>query len=128
MYSPNLRVLVVDDAKTQRKLIVMTLKKMGFTDILEAGDGAEAWTVLAEARPIVCLVLSDWNMPNSNGLDLLKRMRASEQHAKTPFIMLTAEAEQSQVVEAMKSGVNGYIVKPINPEQLSARLNDFWKD
>jgi len=127
MFAPDTRILVVDDALTVRKLIVMTIKKMGFTDILEAGDGALAWSAMKDAEPRVSLVLSDWNMPNCTGLDLLKRVRADATYETVPFIMLTAEAEKSQIIEAMKAGVSGYVVKPINPQILTDKLEEIYK-
>jgi two-component system, chemotaxis family, chemotaxis protein CheY len=122
MFDPKTRVLVVDDMLTMRKIVVKVCKDIGFTDLLEAADGAKAWDALAAAAPPVGLVISDWNMPNMSGLDFLKKVRADARFAKLPFILVTAEAEQHQVVEAIKAGVNNYVVKPFTPDQLKDKI------
>jgi two-component system chemotaxis response regulator CheY len=127
MLSPNDRILVVDDANTVRKLITMTLKKMGYTDLIEAGDGEKAWSALADSAVPVKLILSDLNMPLCSGLEFLKRVRAASLYTDIPFIMITAEAQEKEMTDALTAGANGYILKPINPEILRARLEEIWK-
>ena len=122
MFSPGTRVLVVDDMMTMRKLVSKTCKELGFTDITEAADGSLAWEVIANANPPIGLVISDWNMPNTSGLDLLKRVRADSRFGKLPFVMVTAEAEQHQIVEAVKSGVSNYVIKPFSADVLKEKL------
>jgi two-component system chemotaxis response regulator CheY len=116
MFDPKTRIL------TMRKIVVKVCKDIGFSDLLEAPDGAKAWEVLDAASPPVGLVISDWNMPNVSGLDFLRKVRADARFAKLPFIMVTAEAEQHQVVEAIKAGVSNYVVKPFTPDQLKDKI------
>lgn len=122
MFAPNTRVLIVDDMMTMRKLVTKIMKEMGFTDITEAADGGKAWDAVNAAAAPIGLVISDWNMPNVTGLDFLKKVRGDERFAKIPFLLLTAEAEKHQVVEAVKSGVDGYVVKPFAAEALKEAL------
>lgn len=127
MFDPKTRVLVVDDMSTMRKLVGKILKELGFTDITEAGDGKEAWEAISKAESPFGLVVSDWNMPNCTGIDLLKRVRSDQRVKKTPFVLVTAEAEQHQVAEAVKAGVDQYVVKPFNKDQLKAKLEMVYK-
>ena len=122
MFSPSTKILVVDDMMTMRKLVSKTCKELGFTDIVEAADGALAWEAIQNANPPIGLVISDWNMPNCTGLDLLKRVRGDQRFGKLPFVMVTAEAEQHQIVEAVKSGVSNYVIKPFTGDALKEKL------
>jgi two-component system chemotaxis response regulator CheY len=122
MFDPKTRVLVVDDMMTMRKLVSKILKELQFTDITEAADGIKAWEAITNAESPFGLIVSDWNMPNCTGLDLLKRVRGDQRFKKTPFVLVTAEAEKSQVAEALKAGVDQYVVKPFNHESLKAKL------
>jgi two-component system chemotaxis response regulator CheY len=107
---------------TMRKLVSKSCKEIGFTDITEAADGAKAWEAMSAANPPIGLVISDWNMPNTSGVDLLKRVRADGKYGKTPFILVTAEAEQHQIVEAVKAGVSNYVIKPFTTEGLKEKI------
>lgn len=127
MFSLQSRILVVDDMMTMRKLVVKSLKDIGFSDFLEAADGAMAWETLRGSEIPVTLIISDWNMPNSTGIDLLKRVRAESRFKTTPFILLTAEAESHQVAEALQAGVNGYVVKPFTKERLQEQIESVYK-
>lgn len=122
MFSPDTHVLVVDDMMTMRKLVTKSCKELGFTKITDAADGALAWAAIQEANPPIGLIISDWNMPNTSGLDLLKRVRADGRFGKIPFIMVTAEAEQHQIMEAVKSGVSNYVIKPFTADILKEKL------
>lgn len=122
MFDPKTRVLVVDDMLTMRKIVSKVLKELGFTDITEAADGALAWEAVTTASQPIGLIISDWNMPNATGLDLLKRVRADQRFKKTPFILVTAEAEQHQIMDAVKAGVDQYVVKPFDKEGLESKL------
>lgn len=124
MFDKSTRVLVIDDMSTMRKIIIKVLKELGFTDIAEAADGALGWEAISNAKPPFGLVISDWNMPNCSGLDLLKRVRGDNRFAKLPFLLVTAEAEKHQIVQAITAGVNGYIVKPFTPDTLRERLTE----
>jgi two-component system chemotaxis response regulator CheY len=127
MFAPNTRILVLDDMSTMRKIVIKTLKEIGFTDIQEGVDGNVGWTVLESSNPPVQLVISDWNMPNSSGLDLLRKVRTDARFAKLPFVLLTAEAEAHQVKEAIMAGVTEYIIKPFVPDVLKAKLEQAYK-
>jgi two-component system chemotaxis response regulator CheY len=122
MFSPNTKVLVVDDMMTMRKLVSKVCKEVGFTNLVEAADGIQAWEAIQNSSPPIGLVISDWNMPNCSGLDLVKRIRADSRFNNLPFLMVTAEAEQHQVLEAIKSGVDNYVVKPFGKDQLVEKL------
>lgn len=124
MFDLKARVLIVDDMLTMRKLVQKALRDIGFTDFTEAADGAKAWEAFSSASPPIDFVVSDWNMPNCTGLDFLKRVRADGRFNKTPFFLVTAESEMSQVVDALKAGVSGYIVKPFDANTLKAKLEE----
>lgn len=127
MFDLNTRVLIADDMSTMRKIITKVLKEIGFTQIIEATDGALGWQTLSSANPPIGIVISDWNMPNCTGIDFLKRVRSDSRFTKLPFILLTAEAEQKQIMEAIKLGVSGYIVKPFTPDALKSQLDTVHK-
>ncbi|MBW1929104.1 MAG: chemotaxis response regulator CheY [Deltaproteobacteria bacterium] len=116
----SIKVLVVDDFATMRRIIKGVLKQLGFKDIIEADDGTTALNELKKEK--VGLIVSDWNMPKMTGLELLKRVRADEELKTIPFIMVTAEGQKENVIEAVKAGVSNYIVKPFTPETLSEKL------
>ncbi|MBX3020881.1 MAG: response regulator [Bdellovibrionales bacterium] len=127
MFPANTRILVVDDMMTMRKLVIKALKEMGFSDFIEAGDGAKGWEALSGSTVPVGIVVSDWNMPGSTGIDLLKRVRAESRFKGMPFFLLTAEAEAQQVAEAIKAGVSGYVVKPFTVESLKIQFEATYK-
>lgn len=122
MFDLKTRVLIVDDMSTMRKIVMKVCKELGFTDLQEAADGAQAFEVITNSNPPIGLIISDWNMPNCTGLDLLKRVRGDSRFKKLPFILVTAEAEQHQILEAVKAGVDQYVVKPFNQETLKVKL------
>ncbi len=113
-----MRVLVVDDSGVMRKIVIRGLDSCGVTTILEAADGKEAWD-LFQAHTFD-MVLTDWNMPNMNGLELVQAIRA-EGH-KVPIMMITTETEKSQVLAAIQAGVNDYLVKPFDQETLQVKI------
>jgi two-component system chemotaxis response regulator CheY len=118
---PNMKILVVDDFATMRRIIKNILTQLGFKNIIEADDGTTALDVLKSEK--IGLIVSDWNMPKMTGLDLLKAVRADTSLANTPFIMVTAEAQQDNIILAVKAKVSQYIVKPFTAETLSEKLN-----
>jgi two-component system chemotaxis response regulator CheY len=122
MFDLNTRILVVDDMMTMRKLVSKCLKEIGFTNISEAADGSIAWQDIMTTDNPYGLIVSDWNMPNCSGLDLLKRVRVSEKHKHLPFVLVTAESEQHQILEALKAGVSNYVIKPFTPVGLKEKL------
>jgi len=115
-----MKILVVDDSSTMRRIIKNTLHRLGFSDILEAADGLEACEQYAENEDID-LIITDWNMPNMNGLEFVKKVRAEDQD--TPIIMVTTEGGKKEVITALKAGVNNYIVKPFTPQVLKEKLS-----
>jgi two-component system chemotaxis response regulator CheY len=127
MFDLKTKILVVDDMLTMRKLVMKVCKEIGFTDLTEAADGALAWEAVSTANPPFGLVISDWNMPNMSGLDFLKKVRADARFKALPFVLVTAEAEQDQIVEAIKSGVSNYVVKPFTADILKAKLETVHK-
>ncbi len=120
MADRSVKILVVDDFATMRKVVRNLLKQGGYDDIVEAEDGVMALKTLKSQK--IDVVVSDWNMPNMTGLELLKAVRADAELAKTPFLMVTAEALQDNVVAAVKAGVNNYIVKPFTAEVLNEKI------
>jgi two-component system chemotaxis response regulator CheY len=120
MNEKNIKVLIVDDFATMRKVIRNLLKQVGYEDIVEAEDGVMALKALKAQK--IDMIVSDWNMPNMSGLELLKAVRSDPDLAETPFLMVTAEALQDNVVAAVKAGVNNYIVKPFTAEVLNEKI------
>lgn len=122
MFLPNTKILIVDDMMTMRKLVTKVCKELGFSDFTEATDGAVAWQLISSSPQPFGLVISDWNMPQCTGLDLLKRTRSDSRFSQLPFVMVTAEAEQHQIMEAVQSGVSGYVIKPFTADMLKEKL------
>ena len=122
-----MKILIVDDSSTMRRIIGNVVMQLGFTrdNFEEAEDGVKAWKLLSEVHYDV--ILTDWNMPNMNGLELVKKVRSEGTHQKTPIIMITTEGGKSEVITALKAGVNNYIVKPFNAEVLKEKLDGVLK-
>jgi len=116
-----MQVLIVDDYKTMLRIIRNLLKQIGFENVDDAADGAEALEKLRNKD--YGLVISDWNMEPMTGFELLKEVRADDKMRKTPFIMVTAESKTDNVVAAKQAGVDNYIVKPFNAETLKSKLS-----
>jgi two-component system chemotaxis response regulator CheY len=114
-----MRVLVVDDSSTMRRIIANTLKRLGHEEILEAGDGTEGLQQLANKPE---LILTDWNMPKMDGREFVKTLREKPENAKIPVLMVTTHAEKADVVLALQAGVNDYVVKPFTPETLKEKI------
>ncbi len=114
------KILVADDSSTMRRILKMTLARCGFNDVTEAADGQEA-IQLCENAQFDC-VLTDWNMPNMDGLELIKRLRSLPSYGKVPIMMVTTEGAKDDVIEALTCGANAYIVKPFTPETLKAKM------
>ncbi len=120
-YDKGMRVLVVDDFSTMRKIIKNILRQLGFTNIVEADDGSTAWETLNKDN--IEFIVSDWNMPIMTGIELLRKVRGSEEYADLPFLMVTAEAQQENIIEAVQAKVSNYIVKPFTPETLGQKID-----
>jgi two-component system chemotaxis response regulator CheY len=113
------KVLFVDDSPTMRRIMVNSLKKIGFTDLVEAENGEDA---LEKIDGDVGLILADWNMPEMNGKEMVEELKANDQYKDIPIIMVTTRGTKDDVVTAVKIGVNGYIVKPFTPETLKSKI------
>ncbi|RLB90942.1 MAG: response regulator [Deltaproteobacteria bacterium] len=116
----NMKILLIDDFATMRKVIKNLLKQTGYNNISEAEDGLEALKTLKSEK--VDFIISDWNMPNMTGFELLKAVRAESAIKGLPFLMVTAEGLQENVVAAVKAGVSNYIVKPFTAEVLNEKI------
>ena len=121
-----MKILIVDDFATMRRIVRNVLKQIGFTNMIEADNGKAALKVLKKEN--IDLILCDWNMPEMPGIDLLKAIRSDDELKKIPFVMVTAEAQKDNIIEAVKAGVNSYIVKPFTPETVNEKLNIIFKD
>jgi two-component system chemotaxis response regulator CheY len=117
----NMKILVVDDFSTMRRIIKNLLKDLGFANIQEADDGNTALPMLQQGD--FDFVVTDWNMPGMQGIDLLRAIRADDKLKHLPVLMVTAEAKKEQIVAAAQAGVNGYVVKPFTAATLKAKLD-----
>ncbi|MFO7495912.1 MAG: response regulator [Desulfobacterales bacterium] len=115
-----IKILIVDDFATMRRILKNILKKIGFTHIIEADDGSNALKVLEKEK--VDLVISDWNMPKMTGLEFLKAVRSNTAFKDLPFLMVTAEAQKQNIIEAVQAGVSNYVVKPFTEEVITEKL------
>ncbi len=116
-----MKCLVVDDSATMRRIVSNALKSIGHTDLVEAGDGNEA---LEHADESVDLVITDLNMPNMGGLELVQELRKREQTAATPILMVTTRSVKEDILQAAQAGVNGYVVKPFTPQTLKEKIDE----
>ena len=122
---PNMKILAVDDMSTMRRIVKNIMKQLGFANVEEAENGQEALDKLrAESFGFV---ISDWNMPVMTGIDLLRAIRADDKLKAIPVLMLTAEAQKQNLVEAIQAGVSNYIVKPFTAEVLQEKMNKIFK-
>lgn len=121
----NLKILVVDDFSTMRRIVKNLLNELGFSDITEADDGKTALPLLQGGQ--FDFVITDWNMPGMPGIELLRHIRADERLKGIPVLMVTAEAQREQIIEAAKAGVSGYIVKPFTGVTLKEKLDKIFE-
>ena len=117
----SLKLLVVDDSVTMRRIIINTLKHIHYEDIIEAEDGADAYAKL-ETESGINFIITDWNMPNMSGLEFVNKVRSSDFKA-LPILMVTTRSIKEDIIEAMKAGVNSYIVKPFTPQTLQEKID-----
>lgn len=122
---PSLKFLIVDDSITIRRIIANALKTVGYTETVEAANGKEALKKLSET-PIE-FIITDWNMPEMNGLDFIKEVRGSQLWANLPILMITTRGTESDVIEALQAKVNSYIVKPFTPQELKEKIEGILK-
>ena len=117
-----MRFLVVDDSSTMRRIVCNTLGSIGYFEVTEAEDGIDALKKMKETQ--FDAIMTDWNMPRMNGLELVKTARSMEAYKHTPIIMITTEGGKREVITAIKEGVNNYIIKPFTPHILKEKLKD----
>jgi two-component system chemotaxis response regulator CheY len=116
-----MKIITIDDSSTMRRIIKNTLSRIGYgSDVLEAEDGKQALDILSQNK--VDLIITDWNMPNMDGLTFVKKIRSMHEWDDVPIIMVTTEAAKEDILEALKAGVNNYIVKPFTPEVLKEKI------
>ena len=130
MFKPTTKFLIVDDFGTMRKIVKKALSDLGYVNSVEAVDGQNAYQLLldhAKTPEPFDFVISDWNMPNMAGIDLLKKCREEDPFKKIPFMLVTAESEQSQILEAVKAGVTDYVIKPFSPAMLKTKLENAYR-
>jgi two-component system, chemotaxis family, chemotaxis protein CheY len=129
MFPQSTRILIIDDIRSLRDLLKAYLHRLGYTEITEAIDGDQGlnalWSAYNEQTPFE-LVISDWNMPNMTGIELLQRVRAVPEWKDLPFLILTTESEKARVVEAIQAHVSNYMVKPIDESMLWEKLEKIW--
>ena len=113
-----MKILTVDDSSTMRRIIKNTLNRIGYTDVVEAEHGVDGLGKMAGVE----LVLTDWNMPEMDGLTFVKSLRSNAQYNDVPIIMVTTEAAKKEILEAIKAGVSDYIVKPFTPDTLKEKI------
>ena len=113
-------IITVDESSTMRRIIKNTLQKLGFETILEAGNGVEALEVMSKNK--VDMIVTDWNMPEMDGLTFVKAVRAKDEYKDLPILMITTEAAKEDILTALRSGVNNYVVKPFTPETLQEKV------
>lgn len=121
----NMKILIVDDFSTMRRIIKNLLRDLGFNNTHEADDGATALPLLQSTN--FDFIVTDWNMPGMQGIDLLKAVRADENLKHLPVLMVTAESKREQIVEAAQAGVNGYVVKPFTAQTLKEKIDKIFE-
>lgn len=130
MFPLHIKILIADDMPSVRDLVLRELRNMGYSYVISAKDGIEAWNILKaefDKGAPVDLVISDWNMPFLQGIELLKKVRSTPEMAEMPFVLLTAESEKEQVTEAVIMGVSQYILKPFSSKNFQDKLKSAWQ-
>lgn len=117
----NLKFLIVDDSPTMRRIVINTLKRLGYRDIEDADNGSSALDKL-KTIPGINFVITDWNMPIMDGLQLVTTIRSTPEYSKLPILMVTTRSVKEDIIDAMKAGVNNYVVKPFTPETMKAKI------
>ncbi len=113
-------IITVDDSSTMRRIIKNTLQKLGFNNVLEAENGVEALEIMSKNK--IDMIVTDWNMPEMDGLTYVKTVRSKEQYKDLPILMITTEAAKEDILTALRSGVNNYVVKPFTPDTLQEKV------
>ena len=117
----NLKFLIVDDSPTMRRIVTNTLKRLGYRDIEDADNGSSAMDKL-KTIPGINFVITDWNMPIMDGLQLVTTIRSTPEYSKLPILMVTTRSVKEDIIDAMKAGVNNYVVKPFTPDTMKAKI------
>jgi len=117
----DLRILTVDDNPTMRRIILNTLRRVGYSDIIEASNGKDAMAKLQVEK--IDFVITDWDMPEMDGIELVSNIRKSDEFKSLPVIMISTRSVKEDIIEALKTGVNSYIVKPFTPDTLKEKIN-----
>ncbi|MGE3842152.1 MAG: response regulator [Vicinamibacterales bacterium] len=115
-----MRFLIVDDSSTMRRIIINTLTKLGYEDFIEASNGKEGMAQVTAGG--VNFVITDWNMPEMSGIDFIRTLRTMDGHSQTPVLMVTTNAAKDDIVEALRAGVNNYVVKPFTPDTMKEKI------
>jgi two-component system, chemotaxis family, chemotaxis protein CheY len=115
-----MKFLVVDDSSTMRRILINTLSKLGYSDVVEAANGREGIDRLAANQ--VDVIITDWNMPEMTGIEFIRSVRADEKNAKLPVLMVTTNAAKDDIVEALRAGVTNYVVKPFTPDTMKEKI------
>ena len=115
-----LKILTIDDSTTMRRIIINTLARIGYKDVVQADNGKTGLAQLDEGG--VDVIITDWNMPEMDGLEFVKRVRAADIYKNIPILMVTTNAAKEDIVEALQAGVNNYVVKPFTPETLKEKI------
>jgi len=121
----DMKILIVDDFSTMRRIVKNLLRDLGFTNTSEADDGQTAWPLLQTGK--FDFLVTDWNMPGMDGLTLLKKVRADDKLSTMPVLLVTAEAKREQIVHAAQAGVNGYVVKPFTAITLKEKIEKIFE-
>lgn len=116
-----LKILAVDDSPTMRRIIINTLKRAGYENVIEAADGKDALAKMAVEKPN--FIITDWNMPEMDGLAFVTKIRSTAEYKELPVLMVTTRSVKDDIVDAMKAGVNSYIVKPFTPQTLKEKID-----
>ncbi len=121
----DMKILVVDDFSTMRRIIKNLLRDIGFTNVTEADDGTSALPMLEKGN--FDFIITDWNMPGMQGIDLLKAIREDPELAALPVLMVTAESKKDQIIAAVQAGVNGYVLKPFTAQTLKEKIEKIFQ-
>ncbi|KUO61117.1 two-component system response regulator [bacterium BRH_c32] len=116
------KFLVVDDSTTMRRIVANSLKAIGYNDFVEAGDGREALTKL-DSDTAINFIITDWNMPEVSGLELVRSIRSNDKYGKLPILMVTTRGLKEDILEALQAKVNNYVVKPFTPQILREKID-----
>lgn len=122
MFDPTKKVLIVDDMSMIRRIVKQSLAEIDYKNVIEAKDGQEGWNLLNVHHDDISFIISDWNMPVLTGIEFLEKIRTSENVKQIPFIFLTAEADVSQIKQAIDRGADNYVLKPFSPASLKAKI------